>query len=209
MSMLKYMLAAAVLLAVAPSGRADMIPLSDRDMGSDGLGVFISDCPAELAQDGSVLFSTLDGVGLDRLPAGPLVDAQMAAEDADSPQRICILMDTQGSLGLCLYGLLGLGLCKAATFLFVCVIPVWCHDGGPCPIAHRLDLSPDGLHPVPMYCLVPPGCTTKDSLPRYRQEAIVVSWRDSQFTPIALAPRGPPRCSPVSRSYEQLCTMCG
>lgn len=196
MSPLKYMFAAVVLLAAAPSGRADMIPLSDRGMGSDGLGVFPSDCPAEPVQNDSVLFSNLALVGLESFPVASLADPQMAAEDADNPQRIYILMDTQGSLGLCLYALLGLGLCKASPWvkkLSVGVVPGWYHDGGPFQVRHSFAISPDCVHPAPAHCLVPLIDKPSNITAQYRQESIVASWRKSQFMPAVLDCRAPPK----------------
>ena len=191
----KYILAAVVVQVAASMVRADMVPLSDRDAGSQGTTIAVWDCPFQPVLDESALFSCLVAVGLDRLTVGPLIDAQAGIGHGDTSQPLCILADQKDSLGLCSYALVGLGLCRAATcvkLLSVGVVPGWCRDGGPFPTVHRLDLSPDGLHPSLVYCLVPSGCETHDAPPRYRQERIVLLWRESQFIPAVVGSRGPP-----------------
>jgi len=197
MVLVKHIVVIAATMVVSRAVRADMVPLSDRDIGSQCTTMVTSDCPAESVLDDSVLFSCLVAVDLDRLPVGPLVDAQTGVAQADTSQPLCILADQQDSLGLSLYALLFVGLCKAASHMkivSIVAVPACWRDGSWFEIAHRLNLSPGDLYRV-CASFVSSDRRTKDSLPRYRQETIGASWRDSQFTPIALAPRGPPlRC---------------
>ena len=108
-----------------------------------------------------------------------------------------IRTDEQDSLGLCLFALLGLGLCKSAPYVkrvSFGTIPEWYHTGGPFQVGHSHAISPDCLYQAPVYCFIQPERPTKDPMPPYRQEAIMCLWRTSQFTPAVLASRAPPKC---------------
>ena len=107
-----------------------------------------------------------------------------------------ITADSTGSYSLCLYALIGLGVCKSAPLvkkLSFGFIPQWFHDGGPFQIGHSFAASPESLCcPAPACCFIQPVCTVQPLISRYRLRTIVSLWRESQFTPVALAPRAPP-----------------
>jgi len=134
------------------------------------------------------------GVDLDSLAVGPLLSAQADLQQAAEPQPLCILTDGHDSLSLCLYGLLGLGLCRAAPWTkklsFGC-IPEWYHEGVPFQIGHSVAISPDCLCST-VVCFVQPDGVGQDLTPQYRRGTIEPLWRRSQFIPTALASRGPP-----------------
>lgn len=187
----KHILAAVVVLAAASGVRADMVPLSERDMGSRKVGEIVVDCPLQPVWDDPVPFSSLVFADLDGLPVGPFTDAQAGVEPADAPQPTCVLEDKQGSLGLCLYAFLSLGLCKAvswAKLLSACVALGWCHDGGPFQAGYSHIISPDCLRIAAAHCVVPPDAATEDPSPQYRCEAVFSLWRKQQSASIALAP---------------------
>ncbi len=126
---------------------------------------------------------------------GFLPQPNLEAGQTSETKPAQILTDRQNSLALCLYALLGLGLCRSAPFvkkLHVSCIPEWYHSGGPSQVGHSHAISPDCLCPAPVYCFVQADGATEDPTPQYRQKAIVSLWRKSQFTPAALASRAPP-----------------
>ena len=100
-----------------------------------------------------------------------------------------------GSISLCLYAMLGLGLCGAPHWvkkLSISHIPEWYHNGGPFQIGHSLAVSPESLCPAPVNCFVQPVGTVEHLIPQYRLRTVVSLWRKSQFTPDVIASRGPP-----------------
>jgi hypothetical protein len=137
-------------------------------------------------------FPGIAGFNLQALNFSP--DSDGDAERAGETQPLRILSDGQSSFSLCLYALVGLGLCRSAPWvrkLSVGVIPDWYHGGGPWQVGHSMAISPDCC-PVPIYCLVQPDHTREDSPSRHSRGTIMSLWRNSQFTPTVLAPRGPP-----------------
>ena len=100
-----------------------------------------------------------------------------------------------GSLQMCLYALLGLGLCKVAPCLnkLSCsAVPEWYHDGGPWQIGHSLAVSPETLNPISVCCFVQPDDTIKLPLANHQYGAMQPLLRKSLFTPCVLSSRGPP-----------------
>jgi hypothetical protein len=117
-------------------------------------------------------------------------------EQARQMQPVQILSDGQTSFSLCLYALLGLGLCKSAPFvkkLSFGIIPQWYHDGGPSQIGHSHAVGPNCLCSATV-CFIQPDCTAENHAPQYHFATVVFLWWKSQFTPNVLASRGPPLC---------------
>ena len=116
-------------------------------------------------------------------------------EQARQMQPVQVLSDGQTSFGLCLYALLGLGLCKSAPFVkkfSLGCIPEWYHNGGPIQIGHSHAIGPESLCSAPVCCFVQPVCTAEDISPQYYKGIVASLLRSSLFTPTVLAPRGPP-----------------
>jgi hypothetical protein len=202
----KHILTAVVVLAAASGVRADMVPLSERDMGSHKVGGIVVDCPLQPVQIDPVPFSCLVFADLDGLPVGPFADAQAGAEPADASQPTCVLEDKQDSLGLCLYAFLSLGLCKAVSwvkFLSACVVLGWCHDGGPFQAGHDHTIFSDCLCIAAAHGVVPPDAAIEGPLPQYRCEAVFSLWRKQQSVPTVLASRAPP-ARPCSQGFLSL-----
>jgi len=132
---------------------------------------------------------------LDLPPVKSLPVLKGDAEQARQMQPVQVLSDGQTSFSLCLYALLGLGLCKSAPFVkklsFGC-IPEWYHDGGPFQIGHTHAIGPESLCSAPVACFVQPDCMAEDISPQYYKGIIASLLRSSLFTPTVLAPRGPP-----------------
>ena len=99
------------------------------------------------------------------------------------------------SVRLCLYALMSLGLCSAPHWIkrfSFDIVPAWYHDGGPSQIGHSLAISPDSLHPIPVYCFFQPDDVAENAFTQNRFRTIRSLWRNSQFTPDVLGSRGPP-----------------
>lgn len=191
----KHILTAVVVLAAVSVVRADMVPLSERDMGSHKVGEIVVDCPLQPVWDDPVPFSSLVFADLDGLSVGPFADVQADVEPADVSQPTCVLEDKQDSLGLCLYAFLSLGLCKAVSWvklLSACVVLGWCHDGGPFQAGYSHAVSPDCLCIAVAHGVVPPDIGVDDPTQQCRRKVIVCLWRKSHFIPAVLASRAPP-----------------
>jgi hypothetical protein len=127
-----------------------------------------------------------------------LHEADTDVEQTSEIQNIRSFTDGQGSFALCLYALIGLGLCRSAPWikkLSFEFIPEWYHDGGSFQIGHSYAVTPETLYPTPAYCFVQPACMVEPLIPRHSLRTIVSLWRKSQFTPDVIASRGPPNMS--------------
>ena len=125
---------------------------------------------------------------------GPTADTGQTSE----LQNLRSFTDGPGSFALCLYALIGLGLCQAAPWvkkLSFEFIPEWYHDGGPFQIGHSHAVTPETLYPTPACSFVQPACLVESHIPQYSQRTIMSLWRKSQFTPDVIASRGPPNMS--------------
>lgn len=99
-----------------------------------------------------------------------------------------------GSLDLCLYSLVGLGLCKSVRWvrrLSVGSIPDWYHAGGPSQVGHSHAVGPDCLCSAAA-CFVHPDDRAEDFMLPYRLAISPSLRRKSEFTPAVVASRGPP-----------------
>jgi hypothetical protein len=196
----KIISAAIVALAVVSVVRADMVPMSPSEGGARwAQSVCVPTAPQQASdsQDSAKFNGTVD---LDVLPVGflPEVDEQVGdVAPAKAPE---ILTDRQNSRTLCLYALLGLGMCRTAPWvkrLHIGLIPDWYHNGGPSQIGHSFAISSDCLPSASVFCFLQPEPTAaaQDRLPQHRRGIVVSLWRQSQYTPAVLASRGPPYMS--------------
>jgi len=123
-------------------------------------------------------------------PEGPDMDLAPAREGVPWPS----LTERHGSLELCLYALMGLGLCRSAPWmkkLSLAGVPEWYHTGGPLQIGHSLAIPPDCLCAAQV-SFVQPDSRVEDAAPEHRGQMRICLWRKSQFIPTILASRGPP-----------------
>ncbi len=181
------------VLALGTSVRADMRPVASPETGCER-AVRASVATAPQSVDLSSPLDCLSITDLGSLPVRSLPALQGETGQLGTLPPAEIQSDGQDSFGLCLYALLGLGMCRSVPLvkrLSVTHIPQWYHDGGPVQIGHSHIISPDCLCHAPV-CFVQPECTAEDLSPLYRQETVVSLWRQSQFTPAVLASRGPP-----------------
>ncbi len=182
-----------VAMVIATTVGADMVRPSDLDAGSPA-PVTMAD---RQGRDAAPFLDSLLGFDPIDLDGPSIAFLPLAGRDAASPtetqQSLHLLTDDHGSLDLCLYALLGLGLCRSAPWvrkLSVSHVLEWRHAGG-CQIDAGLMEEPDWRFTTP-FCLVQPRHKTDSALAPYRQKIVVSLWRQSQFTPALLAPRGPP-----------------
>ncbi len=134
---------------------------------------------------------------LDSLPAACLPEAKTEPGDASQAKAPQVLADHQSSLTLCLYVLMGVGLCKTVPSvrkISLGCIPDWYHSGGPVQVGHSHAVEPD-LRPVPALCFVQPQGTMDDLIPEFHRGTLTSLVRASLFTPGLLASRGPPSLS--------------
>jgi len=189
----KHVVAVFAVLVVAGLVRADMVPLSTLDTAGQ---TSVSDCGrADLRHSrapGLFFPSHADSDFWSvEFPAGQNVHVGQTSQ-APQPQ---ILVDNTSSLSLCLYALMGLGLCSSAHWVkkhSLGFIPEWYHNGGPFQIGHSLAVTPDNLSITPARCFVQPVIVAEDLIPIYRSMTVRSLWRESQFTPAVIASRGPP-----------------
>lgn len=173
----------AVVLLAAATGRAGMTPI-DRLDAEPVVSLPVGSPAASKSPD----LVTSIGVA----PGSLAVTTDGAASHVTAVQ---IASDRQNSLHLCLYALLTMGLGKSVPYVkkfSLGVVPQWYHDGGPFQVGHSHAIAPDCLDAVPVYCFIQPESGAEDLTPLFRHKTIVSLWRESQFTPLALASRGPP-----------------
>lgn len=129
---------------------------------------------------------------------GFLAVASLAQQpiDADSTQlSVQVLTTDRSSLDLCLYAMIGLGLCRSGHWAkksALGLVPPWYHTGGPYQIGHSHAIDADTLCPVSVCCFIQPDDTAASPLTPCRTGPTATLRRQSQHTPTALAPRGPP-----------------
>ena len=145
--------------------------------------------------DLSSLFNYPSIANLDLWPIGLLPEPTVDTGQTSELQNLRSFTDGPGSFALCLYALIGLGLCRSAPWikkLSFEFTPEWYHDGGPFQIGHSHAITPETLYPMPVSCFVQPACMVESHIPLYSQRTIVSLWRKSQFTSSVIASRGPP-----------------
>ncbi len=136
--------------------------------------------------------------GFDCLPAACLPEAKTETGEAPQAKASQVLADHQSSLTLCLYVLMGVGLCKTVPSvrkLSLGCIPDWYHDGGPFQVGHSHAIAPDLCLPS-LVCFIQPDSPAEDFLPNYDRGMIASLVRESLFPSNLLASPGPPvHCS--------------
>ena len=181
-------------LLITATADADMVSVFELDAGRHQE---VSTCsqPETPPTDLSCPFNQPSFVDLDMLSVRFLPQANAHVIQTYETRHALDLTNEPGSYSLCLYALIGLGLCNSVHWvkkISLGFIPEWYHDGGPFQIGHSYAVTPESLYPAPAYCFIQPVWAVEDSLPQYRLRTIVSSWRKSQFTPDVIASRGPP-----------------
>jgi len=184
-----------VVMVCTVSVYADMMPVSIAS-SERGQSSYVPRVQTDLHYaDLSGLFSYPSATNLDLWPVALLLEPTADTGQTSDLQNLRSFTDGPGSFALCLYALIGLGLCQAAPWvkkLSFEFIPEWYHDGGPFQIGHSHAVTPETLYPAPACCFVQPACKVESLIPQYSQRTIVSLWRKSQFTSSVIASRGPP-----------------
>jgi len=189
----KVIAAVVIALCAAVAVRADMTPMpwgNPPDRGS--LSFWGCAAPESLECPHLSICSVM--VGFNTFPIGIIEGERAVARQHGESQPVCVLSDRQDSFALCLYALLGLGLCKSAPWakrLSLDAIPAWYGQQGPCHVGHSLAISPDCPSLTLLCGLVQPGGEDSGPTP-WRRGAVVSLWRTHQFSPSVVGPRGPP-----------------
>jgi hypothetical protein len=180
-------------LAVTANVYADMTPAYTPDAGCpQSQHVCVLTNPGHtnyLTQSGYPVVADLAQLSIEFLP-----QARADMAPASETQPLLILTDGAGSFSLCLYALLGLGLCGSGQWLkkiSLGCIPEWYHDGGPYQIGHRYAVGPQSIC-YSSACFVQPNFIAEHISPEYYEGTIASLLRKSQFIPTILAARGPP-----------------
>jgi hypothetical protein len=125
--------------------------------------------------------------------------AETDSQEGQAPQ-VLRLQDSANKLDsfdLCLYALVGLGLCRSGHLVrrpSLGFVPEWYHSGAPQQIGHSHAVGPDAFC-FAAVCFLQPDSEVEPLIPQHRRGMITSLWRCSQFTPCVLASRAPPSCS--------------
>lgn len=184
-------------LIVTASVHADMMPMSSPDIGCGQSPYVLYGQTDLLSSDVSSPFSYPSVADLDLWPVGLSPEPTADTGQTSDLQNLRSFTDGPGSFAICLYALIGLGLCQAAPWvkkLSFEFIPEWYHEGGPLQIGNSHAVTPETLYPSPACCFVQPDSTIDNFLTsnKFRLRTIVSLWRNSQFTLDVIASRGPP-----------------
>ncbi|OHB74368.1 MAG: hypothetical protein A2Z25_23280 [Planctomycetes bacterium RBG_16_55_9] len=198
------------VLIVAGMARADMTPISELHGGqvrhADGGQVQVQPASSKAESRQTDVSGRYDSSGdfatscveleFDPLACPTRTDMADVAQPSPTPP-VMELTGGPDSCSLCLYALMGVGLCCAPHWVKRLSsghihLPEWYHDGGPFQIGHSHAATPDSLCTLQLCLLEPPDGPAEDSQLLYRLGTIHALWRKSQFTPAALASRGPP-----------------
>ena len=182
------------VLAFGTSVHADMMPVSRLDAGRVQASCVREPIGPQDSRSSTLHVGWPVTGGLDSLALGSSLHVDADAGSVGETQPVQVLDDDQSSLSLCLYALMGFGLCRTAPWvkkLHFGGIPDWYHHGGPFQIGHSQAISPDCLCHAPA-CFVQPDSAADPHIPQYHFAIVVARWRNSQFTPAVLASRAPP-----------------
>ena len=183
-------------LVFAAAAHADMIPVSKLDAGRQQVSCAYGRTDLQYTNLSSpVSCPSVADLGLWSVQLLPKWNPNV--RETCEIQHPITLTNGSGSYSLCLFALIGLGLCRSAPFvkrLSFGVVPEWFHDGGPFQIGHSHAVIPESLCPARACCFIQPVWPVQPLISQYRVRTIVSLWRKSQFTSVVLASRGPPIC---------------
>lgn len=132
-------------------------------------------------------------------------------DDYEEPNPSHVLADRQGSVHLCLYALLGLGLFKSTPWVkkfSFGAISGWCLESGRWEIGPCSALATDCVFATSA-CFIQPDVRGEGPQPVYRLGVVPALWDRSQFLPTILASRGPPSGAGESASASTASNPCG
>lgn len=177
-------------------------PVVYGDMVSPARIRYQYECPAQILSSEEPLLReglseqfVSDGICMDFGSFHFIPESSIGIERTSNARHLQISASDSGSCYLCLYTLIGLGLCssvnriKRISFGF---IPEWYHDGGPNQIGHSYAVMPGSLRSIPICSFVQPEYIGENILTRYSRGIGISLLRNSQFVSDMLSSRGPP-----------------
>jgi hypothetical protein len=191
----KLILVAVCMWLITPAVYGDMTPLSRLGCNLQNASKNLCDeslLPHSNLSDKSVFSGIIDA---DYSSVGLIPESKAVIEQGSKAGHLEILKADSGSRSLCLYTLIGMGLCSSVTWvkrMSFGFIPEWYHNGGPHQVGHSYAVMPGTLKPVPVGCFVQPDYTGESLLTRCYKEIDISFLRNSQFTKDTLFYRGPP-----------------
>ncbi|MBN1506439.1 MAG: hypothetical protein JW955_06315 [Sedimentisphaerales bacterium] len=187
----KKVIAVVMALAAVSVVHADMVPVGQPHAGVTGMPLVCEEAPIQLAAGPaahSYRTPDLDMTSVELMRTAHVEQIRQAAP-------LQVMAYEPGSLNLCLYALIGLGLCRTAPWvkrLSFGFIPEWYHDGGPYQIGHSHAIGPEFPCCAMIRCFVQPEYTGLDLLPQYYLGKVASLLHQLLFVPGRLASRGPP-----------------
>ncbi len=177
---------------------ADMVPTSSWGDLPDG-SALPETSPQTTEVEAVAPFIGPDLIDLDsRCPVVFLPEVPVSVgtdESGQTTEPVRLLDRERGSLDLCLYALMGFGLCRTAPWvrkLSFGFVPDWYHHGGPYQIGGSHAVDPDCLCTAAVCFVQPQADDDNDFSTISRVSELIALWRQSQFTPEVLAARAPP-----------------
>jgi len=181
-------------LAVTVVVHADLMPVSSLQSAASLAPIPDSNPQEKPLVEVSIALAGLSGIeDIGAIPSS----SQTSPQEGHKEPVVRPLVDRSNSFDLCLYALIGVGLCRSGQLVkrpSLGFVPEWYHSGGPRQIGHSYAIGPDSACPA-MVCFVQPHLGAEDSIPQYDVGTIASLARKSQYTPDALASRGPPSMS--------------
>jgi hypothetical protein len=190
----KLVIAVVMALAGVSVVHADMMPVGAAGPQSPPL------CEQPLVRPAGVSDSRAHYPGatdLDLASVEPFPEANAEMGQLRHAKSLHVFAYEPGSVNLCLYALIGLGLCKSAPWvrkLSFGFIPDWYHDGGPYQIGHSRAIGPESLCHAAICCFIQPDRVIWDLISQHYLGNVASLLHKSLFVPGRLASRGPPAC---------------
>ena len=185
-----------VVLTVVGSVNADMVPVSQLDAKEWHSQCTCSQIDLQYINSFNSYDSpSISGFGFCHIHFLPKADVEVG--QSNGMENSIDLTGGPSSVSLCLYALLGLGLCSSPHLvrkLSLGHIPEWYHSGGPFQIGHSHALGPNIICSASA-CFIQPNCREVELIHQYHQRVVMSLWRKSQYTPDVIASRGPPNIS--------------
>jgi hypothetical protein len=183
----------AVLVATV-AVQADMMPLvcADADQ-SRPVPAVTYDNPLSLDSE-----ATPFDMGFGFGSTGEVAETDSQGGPASAVVRLEDSGNRLDSFDLCLYALVGLGLCRSGHWVKIPslgFVPEWYHSGAPQQIGHSHAVGPDAFC-FAAVCFIQPDGGVEPFISQHRRGIITSLWRCSQFTPSILASRAPPSPRP-------------
>lgn len=121
-------------------------------------------------------------------------EPEVDGEEGTSPVGLVTLVDRSDSVDLCLYALLGLGLCRSGHWVkksSLGLVPDWYHHDAPFQVGHSHLIGPDCLGSN-LACFIQPETMPEELEPNHHQGPMAPLFCKSLCTPTVRASRGPP-----------------